>query len=256
MSEITAIRKRIKLLQNQLAIEFNKLEKAEADVLEPTEECCGVIYEKISEYTKHRATKKCMIKRNVPNFRCKICNTRFFDGAGSLEELMADNILYKKSTYRKHINPMNNPKHCKTYCDECDVQFDSLYMAQKHKNCSKNKKKSALISETETEPEPEAPPAYTKKKVVKHKFKVKKKKTPSPSPSPEPVSCESSDEFSHLEDVKIDGYRYTHNKKTNAIYDAMDEYQGQALFDDHDYIYGIDRDYDKPPKIKSNHKVI
>ena len=141
MSEVNAVRKRIKLLQNQLSIEFIKLEKAEADVLEPTKECCGVIYDKISEYNKHRATKKCMIERNVPNFRCKICNKRFFDGANSLEELMMDNVLYMKSTYRKHINPINNSKPCKTYCDECDVHFDSLYMAQKHKNCSKNKKK-------------------------------------------------------------------------------------------------------------------
>jgi len=255
MSEINAIRKRIKLLQNQLAIEFNKLEKAEADVLEPNKECCGVIYDKMSEYNKHRATKKCMIERNVPNFRCKICNKRFFDGAGSLEELMADNVLYMKSTYRKHINPINNPKPCKTYCNECDVQFDSLYMAQKHKNCSKIKKKSIEKSETEPEPEPEAPPAYAPKK-IKHKFKVKRKKTPSPSPEPESSSNESSDDLSHIIDVTIDGYRYYHNTKTNAIYDAMDEYQGQAIFDDHDYLYGIDRDYDKPPKKKSNHKVI
>tara|TARA_R110000765_G_scaffold90376_2_gene172046 strand:+ start:39 stop:812 length:774 start_codon:yes stop_codon:yes gene_type:complete len=257
MSGISDIKKRIKQLKNQLAIEYIKLEKAVADVLDPTKECCGVIYDKISEYNRHRDTKKCKINRKVPNFRCKICNTRFFDGYNSLDELFADNPAYMKSTYRKHIMPMNNPNPCRTYCDTCDVQLTSLYMAQKHRDCSKNKKKLKVASEAETETateaeaEAECPPAYSPK--IKKKFKVKKKKEPLPSPVP---SSDSEGDLSHFKELKLDNYLYYHNTITDAIYDAMDEYQGQAIIDDFDNIHGIDRTYDKPPKLKSSIKYI
>ena len=233
---INDIRKRIKLLKNQLAIESLKLEKAIADVLEPTV-CCNAIYEKISEYEKHRMTKKCMINRNIPNFRCKICNKRFFDGVSSLNELLNDNILYSKSTYRKHINPINNPHHCKTYCDICDVPLESLYMAQKHKNCIK----------------PSTPQCSTSThKKCKSRSKIQMETSDDSSED----GSEDDSSLDHLVYVKIKGYQYTHNNITDAMYDDLDEYQGQAVKDDMDNIYDVDRTFDKPPKKKSSVKVI
>ena len=241
MSNIKSIQKRIKLLTNQLAIEHLKLEKAVADVLEPSVECCGGIYDSISEYDKHRNTKKCKLNRKEPHFRCMLCNKLFFDGEWSTDDLIADPIAYKKSSYRKHLNPFNNPHYCKSECDICDVQFDSLYMAQKHRNCKKP-----------TSPAPvkrKASPAP-----VKRKFNIKRKIEPKIE-----IESDNSDSGSemleHLVYIKLHGYQYTHNTITDAIYDDLDEYQGQAIKDDMENIYDIDRDYDKPPEKKS-YKII
>lgn len=263
MVDITSLKNKIKQLETSLKVLKEQLADAEADVLEPSQTCCGIIYTSKKEWDFHRATKKCMLKRKLPHFRCKVCNKRFFDGYWSLADLEQDDEAYQNSTYRRHVNPINNPDACKTYCDYCDVAIESLYMATKHKSCGKNSKPVCPKVE-EPEPEPVRKEPVKRKKFI---LKPKPKPPPSPEPSPEPVSeyeYESYDEDEiSLDEIKIDGYLYGYHRESGAIFDEFYQYIGQAEIDDMDYVFGIDRSYDKPPKkkvkkqnIKSNVKYI